>query len=438
MSQTNEVKVSNTNELSRQSIEELGKKVCRTDVDEENGLEVFCHIKCTNEDSDLLKQCKGVIFHGDELVVKTFPYTMEYNHTEMKELEEVLENFSKFSFYDAYEGALLRVFNFGGKWYLSTHRKLNAFNSKWSSPDTFGTQFKNALLEETKRNKEFKNALPEKTENILDQFYTLLDPCKQYMFLVLNGESNRIVCKAAEVPTLYHVGTFVNKELDLDEEFLIPKPAKHKWLNIDELIEYVSSLNYTEKQGVIGFGPNNTQVKIYNKNYQDLFKIRGNEQSIKFRYLQIRMNTEMVRQLYELYPSHTQIFDEYENILHKIASQIYQAYKQRFIYGKFVVLPPREYKVMTECHEWYKQNRAKEAKENNMYDTNKKRVNCERVTKILNKQPATNLNHMIRNYKLEQKKNQEEQSDVKIPRLVRQSPYVATQSPQTQPRQIHL
>lgn len=433
MSQTNKVEVSNTNtnkELTRQAIEELGKKVCRTDVDEENGLEVFCHIKCSNNDDDLLKKCKGVVFCGDKLVVKTFPYTMEYNHTEMKDLEMVLENFSKFSFYDAYEGALLRVFNFGGKWYLSTHRKLDAFRSKWSSPDSFGTQFKNALLEEVNNNKKFRDALPETgpedTDNILDKFYTLLDPKKQYMFLVLNGESNRIVCKAAEKPTLYHVGTFIDKELDLDDEFFIPKPTKHKWLNIDELVQYVSTIDYTQKQGVIGFGPNDTQVKVYNKNYQDLFKIRGNEQSIKFRYLQVRMDAEMVRKLCELYPSYKPLFDEYEDILYKVALQIFQAYKKRFIYHEHIVVPAKEYQVMKDCHEWHKEDRSNH------------RVNCERVVKVLNKQPPTNLNHMIRNYKQEQLNNQNAQSDVKVPRLVRQSPYVPSQTPYRQPKQMTL
>lgn len=424
MSQINEDNVSNTNknkELTRQSIKELGNKVCRTDVEEETGLEVFCHIKCTNNDTELLKQCKGVIFHGDELVVKTFPYTMEYNHTEMKDLEKVLKDFSKFSFYDAYEGALLRVFNFGGKWYLSTHRKLDAFRSKWSSPDSFGTQFKNALIEECKHNKKFKNALPEDTDNILDQFYTLLDPTKQYMFLVLNGESNRIVCNPSEKPTVYHVGTFINKKLDLNDEFLIPKPTKHKWLNIDELVQYVSTVDYTQKQGVIGFGPNDTQVKVYNKNYQDLFKIRGNEQSIKFRYLQLRMDFDMVEKLCNLYPSYKEIFDEYEDMLYEIAFQIYQAYKKRFIYHEHIVVPPKEYQVMKECHEWHKEDRT-----NNL-------MTLERVIKVLNKQPPTNLNHMIRNYKLEEMKKKDCQPTVKVPRLFKPSPYVTSQTPQYQP-----
>ena len=56
-----------------------------------------------------------------------------------------MTHLTQYHIYDAYEGCLLRLFNFNNKWFLSTHKKINAFRSKWSSKDSFGLMFQNAL-----------------------------------------------------------------------------------------------------------------------------------------------------------------------------------------------------------------------------------------------------------------------------------------------------
>lgn len=381
-------------EFTRSLVESLGSAVHLVDSDDEAKLDLFCYVKCTNTDSDVLKQCRGVVFHDQQLVMKAFPYTVEFNHEELPRLEEALKDFNKFTFYDAYEGALLRVFNFNNRWYLSTHRKLNAFRSKWASRESYGTHFKKALTAEKENNKEFKDLLPD-GPSILDSFYTLLDKSKQYMFLLLNNEDNRIVCHPPDRPTVYHVGTFVNGELDLEDEFVLPKPPKHNWLNIDEMIDFVSKCDYKYLQGVICFGPNNTQLKVYNKDYQDLFRARGNEASVKFRYLQVRMTKRFVDMLYYLYPKHAEIFDDYENTLYDIARGIYNSYVQRFIKKNYVTVPKEEFLVIKECHDWHLSDR-----ENN-------RISLEKVISVLNKQSPTSLNHMIRRHKIEQSKKKE-------------------------------
>lgn len=398
-------------EFTRQKVEDLGAAVRLTDSDEEAGLDLFCYVKCSNTDSDFLKQCRGVVFHGQDIVMRAFPYTAEYNHEELSRLEEVLRDFSKFSFYDAYEGALVRIFHFDGKWFLSTHRKLNAFRSKWASRESFGTQFKNALEAELARNEAFKNRMPD-GDNVLDRFYQILDPTKQYMFLVLNGTDNRIVCEPPPEPVVYHVGTFVDGELTMDEDVTLPYPEKHTFLNIDELLHHVSNIDIRYSQGIIAFGPDNMQLKIFHKDYQDLFRARGNEPSVKFRYLQVRMNKEYTNMLYYLYPDMSDTFDEYENNLYEIAQGIYKAYVQRFIKGNYVTVPKEEFQVVQECHNWHKEDRK-----NN-------RISLEKVIRIMNKQSPTALNRMIRHYTTDQAKKA---GDSKPPRAF-ESPAVAPNS----------
>ena len=398
--------------FTRAQVESLGRQVIITDTDKKNNLDLFCYIKCTNTDNDLLKQCRGVVFNGDTLVMKAFPHSIEYNHEEQNLVEGALKDFSSFKFFDAHEGALLRVFYFKDKWYLSTHRKLDAFRSKWSSKESYGHHFTQALTAELKRNKALNKCISEvKTEektkenkenekNVLDKFFSTLDKKKQYTFLVLNNNDNRIVCQPPKEPTMYHVGTFVDGKLDLTTDCLIPKPKQHTFLNIDELFYYVKRCDFRHLQGVICFGPNNTQIKVVNWEYQDLFQVRGNVQSKPFRYLQVRMNRKATNNLYYLYPENKKDFDEYERIITgPIAQSIYKAYVDRFIKKNYVRVIPQKHAVMCQCHSWHQKNK----REN--------RISLSKVTRVLNEQRPEHLNAMIKQYKQEQR----EQQQIQVP-----------------------
>lgn len=414
-------------EFNRANVESLGNHIHLVDSDEESKLDMFCYVKCGEEDSDLLKQCRGVVFHGNDIVMKAFPYTSEYGHTDVEDINIRLCNFDDWSFYEAHEGALVRMFNFDGKWYVSTHRKLNAFRSKWASRESFGTSFKNALSAEEEHNPVFKSALPD-GDNILDRFQSTLDVTKQYMFLIRNTKDNRIVCNAPDRATVYHVGTFVDGQLVFDENVNIPVPAKHTFLNTDELLDYVEKMSYKDLQGVIGFTSDNRQIKIVHKDYQDLFRARGNEPSIKFRYLQIRMNRRYVNMLYHLYPEMAETLDEYENTLYDIARSIYRAYVQRFIKKRYVTVPREEFAVIRECHTWH------------LTDRQNNRISLNQIVRVMNLQSPTHLNHMIRRFKLEQTRQKDQQNitrprsdSVRSNKSFEQSPAVRQINPNSVP-----
>ena len=385
-------------EFNRANVEELGGLVHLVDSDDENKLDMYCYVKCSESDSDILKQCRGVVFNEQELVMKAFPYTIEYNHTDAESINNIFENFSEWSFFQSHEGALVRMFHFNGKWYVSTHRKLNAFRSKWASKESFGTSFKNALLKEEELNQEFRNSLPS-GDNILDRFQTTLDKSKQYMFLVRNNKDNRIVCSPPDRPTVYHVGTFIDGELSVNDKINIPSPKERKFYNIQEMLDYVDQISYKDTQGIISFNNGNKKVvKVFHQSYQDLFKARGNEPSIKFRYLQVRMQKRTLNMLYHLYPDKIEVFDEYENTLFDIARSIYRSYVQRFIKKRYVTVPREEFSVIKECHSWH------------LSDRQNNRISIDTVINFMNKQPPSSLNHMIRRYNIDKNKQQEEES----------------------------
>ena len=388
-------------ELSRDLIESMNKDVKLTDS--KDGLDLFCYIKCSASDSNLLKKCRGVVFKGDELIMNGFPYTYELSEDNREDVEDRLKGiFDECTFYDSYEGTVIRMFNYNNIWYTSTNRKLDAYKSKWSSKDSFGLYFRNSLNSEYEHNEMFRNRIsPDESKDIIERFQETLDINKQYMFLLLNNEENRIVCQPSLRPTVFHVGTFINGELNMDENIDIPYPQKHTFNNIEEIYEHVSKINISKLQGVIVFGPNNVQYKIFSKDYAYLYRVRGNEPSIKFRYLQVRQDKEYVKLLKELYPNFTKTFEEYENILVEVAKFINKAYVDRFIRNLYVAVPQEEYAVIRSCHEWH------------LNDRSRNKISLSKVIEVLNQQEATNLNKMIKRYYLEQKKQKFQKIDEK-------------------------
>jgi len=377
--------------ITRDAVDKLVSEnlVVMTDSDETTNLQLFCYVKCDSGYEKLVQKCRGVVFNEQNIVMQAFPYTVEYTDNDKNNIDANISHLlSKCKIFDAYEGTLIRMF-FYKKWYMCTHRKLNAFRSKWATQESFGTAFKKALESEVSVNTDLQTSLPETGECLLERFQTILDTDKQYMFLVLNNEDNRIVCDSPSRPSLFHVGTFIGGELSMSENINIPTPKELVFDNVDNMIGYVRNTNIREKQGIIIFTPDNKQYKILHKDYVELFCARGNEPSIKYRYLQVRMDNRLVDTLYYLYPKMICKFEEYEEVIYSIAQSIYKSYVERFIKKKWVTVPIEEYKVVCKCHAFHEQDRKKN------------RVSIRKVIEILNLQPPTVLNKMIRRFQNE-------------------------------------
>lgn len=373
-------------------------------ISENKTLDMFCYTKCDNEEKDFVKRCRGVVFKKNDLVFQGFSYTPEFNETNNEEISNVLgEDLSKVMFYESMEGAIIRLFYFENRWILSTHRKLDAFKSRWSSKESFGLMFKNALQSEYDSNTEFMNLIEKSTgNNILERFYTNLNKNLSYMFLVANNSENRIVCLQPERPRVYFVGTF-NSSFDfcMDNHTFVPMPKQHHFSSVNELTEFVYRTRPEEVQGVICFLPNNTQVKVLSSLYQKYFSVRNNEASLKFRYLQVRNNPELREMMYELYPLYNADFVNYENHIENICRNIYSYYVSRFINGNFITVPAEEYEVMQLCHTWHKQDRKSN------------RISLEKIYEVFNTRRPVSINHMIKREILEKTKGSNVQEEGK-------------------------
>jgi hypothetical protein len=368
MTDTPTMNTISSTELDRQKISTAGDKIRLSDTDKEYGLDLFCYKECNASDEEWIKRCRGVVFHDDEIIMQAFPFTDEYT---LKDISSV--DLTDCQVFKSYEGTLIRMFYFKDKWFVTTHRKLDAYKSKWASKTTFGEQFQKAV----------EHHLSEYSEYAFDTFTDDLDISKQYMFLIRHNDENRVVHAAPEKPTVYHVGTMKDGVTLIGDKTLLPAPTPLPIKTVDDISEYLSTVNPMESQGVICFTPNNKQFKIITDEYKDLCSVRGNEPSIKFRYLQLRTDPVAVKQLESLYPEHIPSFANYERIICEVGKVILYSYIRRFIKKEWDVVPQEEYRVVRECHGWHMADRT-----NNL-------ISYDKVLSVLNTQPPSCINRMI-------------------------------------------
>ena len=388
------------NLIQRDSFD-MSEFILSTDTDETTGLVNLCYKHdyqddASNPNNELIKNCRGVVFDGQNVVMKAFGYTDDYSSYDgvdkiKNRFQEIDGGLAACSVFQSHEGSLIRVFNFKGKWFLTTHRKLNAFKSKWSSTgESYGTSFKNALKEELVKNDKFRENFPDVFASVLDNFFQMLNPEKQYMFLVCNTKDNRIVCAAPDIHTMYHVGTFVNYELDLNDDIFVTKPQKLMFDSESELIDYVNNqIDPYRNPGVIVFAPFNKQFKVTTNEYIELFKLRGNQPSLKFRYLQLRTDEFANTRFRYLYPDYVDAFNRCEDELGEISKFIHTSYMNRFIHKQYTSVPVPEYIVMQTAHKWFSEDR------------DNRRVTNRVIYDILNEQNATYLNQMLKRHRHE-------------------------------------
>ena len=336
------------------------------------------------EVNDRNKNIRGDVYDGDKLIMRTFPYTPEYCSTDIN--TDLNPNPNLRIFY-SYEGCLLRLFYYNEEWHLSTHKRLDAFNSRWSSRTSFGETFVQALDEEFRYNAEFRNFMGTlESTDLYTDFINKLDKDRQYTFLLLNTPDNYLVCVPPKRPRVYYTGYFKDFKYNFDDENVLgmckPKEVKD---SLD-----VEKLNFREFQGYIVFKQDedgNTDVyKIMNKEYHEYSKVRGNQMNIRFRYLEIRLDPDMVNKISVLYPHYITEFSTIENTLNNVGQYILSVYIDRFVKKQYITTPKIFFNIIREAHSWHISDRPTH------------RVNLTKIMEIINSRDALTLHRMIKRF----------------------------------------
>lgn len=389
-------------------------QITKTDEIKELNLSMYHYTSCSLEDSDATKRMRGAIVSGDgKTISTTFGFTPEFTDGETEAISKYLQDvdISKLECFDSHEGCLIRCIYHAkpsarsqndGEWLVTTHKKLKAFNSRWSSRFSFGEIFSKSLLNEFYINKSFNTTMLERNSSLKDikdelelekaiysTFLSSLDKKGQHLFLIKNNYENYIVCDPPEYETAFYVGSFDQEhKLYFDNTIEISRPVKYDFKTIDEIIDHVKRVDIFKMQGVIIYMPNGTLCKIVNHEYRDWLAVRNNEPSIRMRYLSLRTDTrnnELINKLSYLYPHFVSKFDHMEYTITLIVNNIYKAYIDRFIKNKHTVMPKEEFKIMKECNEWCNQD-------------SRRKISRRIITQFLNKMSPYNLNMLIKRY----------------------------------------
>jgi hypothetical protein len=304
-------------------------------TDDNSELQIYSYKSCNNESSEELKKCRGLVFNKDQLVASSLGFTPEYTEKEIDSISELNLDLDNYSFFSSEEGTSLRVF-FHKRWYLSTHHRLDAFNSRWGCSESFGEIFNKCVS---------------------PSFLSELNPSNVYFFLVRNTDKNRMICKEPSEYTVYHTGTLVNNlTFQLTDDIKVPKQKELFFSDKKELEDYVSNCDPFISQGVIVFRKDGSgrQFKIMNSMYQNYLRVRNNEPDLKFRYLQLWRNQDSLYNTFiKIYPEFESKKDSYHNYSLKIAKYLHNLYFKKFVNKIKIVCQKNEWAILQNVHAWF-------------------------------------------------------------------------------------
>lgn len=248
-----------------------------------------------DQNSTYIHRARGIIFNrytgkcvNDRSM---YPYEYQTNSIHEKRMKNDFEkhgiDISKLKISWAIEGTVLRVFNFQNKWYICTHRKLDANKSSWRTFISFKKMFEEVI--EEGNFEEFCNSR--------------LDPSLQYTFLLTANENTRFVCN----PSKKHQPLYIIEIFDFEKKKILDE-SKNPFKDIayvpniefepkslDNAFRLVQDLKFDFKKfslqeqstefGIMMHCPErDIRFRIVNETYQKYFNILGNAKWLDNQY----------------------------------------------------------------------------------------------------------------------------------------------------------
>ena len=309
----------------------------------------------TDETDNHIKDTRGTITDSTfEPIVSTFGYTPEYTVDDHDKYVPLLDKLEDCTMFRAEEGTFLRLFCHDHKWHLSTFKRLNAFESRWSSEKTFGEWFVEALRY-FYTDGAGKNQLQFEEEHLYDVFCNTLDRELVYTFLLRTNEDTKIVCRTPEHPTVFFTGVFRNGKRLSENPLLLSFPEQVTFSTVQDLEQYVMLTDPFEHQGVLIILPDQRTIKISNTKHFTYKSIRGSEPDIEMAYFRVRNSSEEVKVFTTMFPrvDTTRI----ESSVTTMMTYLHRMYVRRFIKKLYTMLHPTLFHVLRKAHTWHTENR---------------------------------------------------------------------------------
>lgn len=262
----------------------------------------------------------------DEGSVLSFSPTKSYNlcnedYTKSK-------NFNDYLLMEFIEGTMINLFwhPYLQDWEISTKSNIGAKNKFDNNDNTFRYMFLQAC-------------------NEVNLNFECLDKKYSYSF-VLQHPDNRIVVPFTNIKLyLTNIYSFQDNKVNFvslnwienlnNTNIALPFIFDKQQMNIHSfwnLIDYVENENLNYK--IVGFicynDKTGERIKIRNKNYEMVRRLKGNTPKLQFQYFHLRQ-LDKVKEFLKYYPECAKEFSHFRNDLHRWTNQLYNYYIQCFI-----------------------------------------------------------------------------------------------------------
>jgi hypothetical protein len=288
---------------------------------------------------------RGFIYQDDRLVCKTFPYSDEYTVDTSENIAKVQEKLSSGSwvFYPSYEGTILRIVNDGDTQLIATHKKLDAFNSRWGCDQSFGELFKTSITEFNKDST---------LETPYENFLSLLKDDYHHTFLLCSNLDSRIVANRDN--EIFYVGSFDSKT----HKYLGILPCIKEKISVfcnsinqveishndmDKIVDYVENkVEPFSQQGLVAIRQDDFSVfKIMNSTYKHLSELRGNNPSLSSRYLELLLKRkDLVLDFCTIFGNKHHEFGYISELLDDTLWYLYNVITTRYVKKRFMNVTP--------------------------------------------------------------------------------------------------
>jgi len=333
------------------------------------------HYTSTPE-TDIEKSIRGVITDTNyKVVMPSLPYTNDIVFTGTNDCLPFLTDGSDNTYFKGLEGSIIRLYNYNGMWSVSTTKKINAMDSKWGGDEPFEILFKNAIVSSC--------------GIAYDTFLNSLSVNHQYVFLLNNIEQTRIVSYVTtDGPHVYLVAVFSGDDL-----MFADGTTKIGSLNIktlEKLCEFPKAeelMGYNlQSQGVFVVSKKNDKIhlfKVITPQYYKVSQLRGNTFSIESRYLELRGESEKLKEFVQFFKAYDYKFADIEARISFLSSYFLERYNTRFYYGRYANVDKRFYPYFLGLRAYQKGNNMLTAGDVCQYFNDTHHFILERILKII-------------------------------------------------------
>lgn len=294
----------------------------------------------SKEDSDfsikIVNECNGIIL--DKNTFKILCYT--FDKCKDGDMPPNM-NVNDIYFEYALESTLIRAFYYENKWVLSTKKCIDGNKARWLSSKSFVELFFDYIQN--------------------NDFFQNLNTSYCYSFLLTHPENNIVV--QYNNPSVYHLST---RDMDTLQEidtnigfniFIKLMRIKVNPDNLNYMLSQISNDNNLNYEGIMFVDSNYNRWKIRTPMFSYVRSLWGNSNNRFFRYLELRKDSELLKEYLKYFHQDKDKFVNYENRISVFAKSLLDFYIDKHIKKTNNKLPYYFVKIIYELHGEYLKDR---------------------------------------------------------------------------------